>query len=284
MVMSLGERIFKLRTQKGMSQVDLADALEVSRQSISKWETNGSTPELDKLVKLSEIFEVSLDELILDKKPVEQTVPSEPKVIYIEKAESTAAKKTAGVVLLCFAALLCLMITLFGDILAGLVLAAPFVACGLVCLFVGKHAGLWCVWVVYLFIEVYLRFATGINWQFVLSSRFYAGIWTLQLIVAWIMLIIFLVLTIITAIFSRKSQPGTLRGNTIGTASSWAVYLLSWFIFALPAYKAANAVALSQGYRYVSAVYGWVQNIVLAVALVFTVRLICSLFAHRKSK
>ena len=63
--MSLGERIYKLRTEKGMSQGDLSDALEVSRQSISKWETNGSVPELDKLVKLSEIFGVSLDELVV---------------------------------------------------------------------------------------------------------------------------------------------------------------------------------------------------------------------------
>ena len=66
--MTLGERIYKLRTEKEMSQGDLADALEVSRQSISKWETNGSVPELDKLVKLSEIFSVSLDELVLHKK------------------------------------------------------------------------------------------------------------------------------------------------------------------------------------------------------------------------
>ena len=48
--MTLGERIYKLRTEKDMSQGYLADALEVSRQSISKWETNGSVPELDKLI------------------------------------------------------------------------------------------------------------------------------------------------------------------------------------------------------------------------------------------
>ena len=58
--MSLGERICKLRTEKNLSQGDLADALEVSRQSISKWETNGSVPDLDKLVKLSELFDISL--------------------------------------------------------------------------------------------------------------------------------------------------------------------------------------------------------------------------------
>ena len=85
--MTLGERIYKLRTEKEMSQGDLADALVVSRQSISKWETNGSVPELDKLIKLSEIFGVSLDELILDKKNQEAKPEAEPKVIYVERQE-----------------------------------------------------------------------------------------------------------------------------------------------------------------------------------------------------
>ena len=62
--MTLGERIIKLRNTKGISQDTLANALGVSRQSVSKWETDASVPELDKLIKLSEYFEISLDELI----------------------------------------------------------------------------------------------------------------------------------------------------------------------------------------------------------------------------
>ena len=61
--MNLGETICRLRTQAGLSQSDLADALEVSRQSVSKWETNASVPDLDKLIRMSEFFRVSLDEL-----------------------------------------------------------------------------------------------------------------------------------------------------------------------------------------------------------------------------
>ena len=68
--MNLGQRIYELRTQKNLSQGDLAEALDVSRQSISKWETGSSVPELDKLIKLSQLFGVTLDELILDKQPV----------------------------------------------------------------------------------------------------------------------------------------------------------------------------------------------------------------------
>ena len=54
--MTLGENIVRLRTQKNWSQGDLADALDISRQSVSKWETDASIPELDKLLKLSELF------------------------------------------------------------------------------------------------------------------------------------------------------------------------------------------------------------------------------------
>ena len=62
--MSLGERIYRLRTEKNLSQGDLAERLEVSRQSISKWENNNAVPDLEKIIALSEIFEVSLDELV----------------------------------------------------------------------------------------------------------------------------------------------------------------------------------------------------------------------------
>ena len=63
--MSLGSRINQQRAAHGLSQVDLADLLEVSRQSVSKWETDGSVPDLDKLVKMCQVFQVSLDWLVL---------------------------------------------------------------------------------------------------------------------------------------------------------------------------------------------------------------------------
>ena len=285
--MTLGERIYKLRTEKEMSQGDLADALEVSRQSISKWETNGSVPELDKLIKLSEVFGVSLDELILDKKQTEQpSAPEAPeqKVIYVERPAPRSAQKIVGVVLLCFSVLLWLMIALFGDIVAGLVLAAPFAGCGLICLLVRKNAGLWCTWVVYLFVEIYLRFASGVNWQYVFFPHIYSGEWTIHLIVAWCLFAVFAVLTIVTALRTRKAFPGSLRSDFIGTISGWVVYAITWFIFALPAYEAQNAVVYPQSYRYVSAVSGWVRGIVLVVAVVFTIRLIADLLAKRKKQ
>ena len=62
--MSLGTNISRLRAEHHLSQGDLAEALTVSRQSVSKWETDSSVPDLDKLVKLSQVFGVTLDELV----------------------------------------------------------------------------------------------------------------------------------------------------------------------------------------------------------------------------
>lgn len=62
--MTLGEKILSLRTARDMSQDDLAEKLEVSRQSVSKWETGQSTPDLDKIIKLADLFGVGVDELV----------------------------------------------------------------------------------------------------------------------------------------------------------------------------------------------------------------------------
>ena len=63
--MTLGEKISALRNQHEMSQGDLAEKMNVSRQSISKWETDTSVPELDKLIQLSEVCEYWLIWMIL---------------------------------------------------------------------------------------------------------------------------------------------------------------------------------------------------------------------------
>ena len=68
--MEFGNKLYELRKEKGLSQEELANHLEVTRQTVSKWELGDSTPDLDKLVLLSELFEISLDELVLDKVPV----------------------------------------------------------------------------------------------------------------------------------------------------------------------------------------------------------------------
>lgn len=62
--MTLGEKIYKLRTKRSMTQEQLAEKIGVSRQSVSKWETDSAIPDIEKLKLLAEIFEVSITELL----------------------------------------------------------------------------------------------------------------------------------------------------------------------------------------------------------------------------
>lgn len=62
--MTLGQRIHELRTAAGLSQEQLAERLDVSRQAVSKWELDTSSPDLDRLVLLGHLFGVSLDQLV----------------------------------------------------------------------------------------------------------------------------------------------------------------------------------------------------------------------------
>lgn len=64
--MILAEKIIALRKRNGWSQEELADKLNISRQSVSKWESGGSIPDLDKVIKLSGLFGVSTDYLLKD--------------------------------------------------------------------------------------------------------------------------------------------------------------------------------------------------------------------------
>ena len=61
--MTIGEKIFKYRKQAGLSQEELADKMNVTRQSVSLWETDQTVPSLDSLIMLADVFSVSLDEL-----------------------------------------------------------------------------------------------------------------------------------------------------------------------------------------------------------------------------
>lgn len=62
--MELGKKIQKIRKNNNLSQSDLAEMLGVSRQSVSKWETGTATPEISKLIQISEMFDISVDMIL----------------------------------------------------------------------------------------------------------------------------------------------------------------------------------------------------------------------------
>ena len=71
--MEFNHKLYELRKQKGLSQEELANKLNVSRQTVSKWELGDSTPDMEKLIGLSDLFDISLDELVLGKEAKAET-------------------------------------------------------------------------------------------------------------------------------------------------------------------------------------------------------------------
>ena len=71
--MNIGERIHSLRKSKGISQEELADKIGVSRQAVSKWESEQNTPDIEKVILLSDYFETTTDYLLKGTEPVKET-------------------------------------------------------------------------------------------------------------------------------------------------------------------------------------------------------------------
>ena len=79
--MTFGEKLQRLRRREGLSQEQLAASLGVSRQAVSKWEADGAVPDTDKLIALSKLFGISLNELLQVEEPPHtgEAAPAEPK-------------------------------------------------------------------------------------------------------------------------------------------------------------------------------------------------------------
>ncbi len=87
--MNLSKKIYELRKAHGMSQEQLAEKLNVSRQSISKWESGESSPEIERLIELSDVFDVSTDYLLKSSEVDELTIRTER----LEKGQNALKSK-----------------------------------------------------------------------------------------------------------------------------------------------------------------------------------------------
>lgn len=195
--MTLGEKIVKLRAVQRLSQGDLAERLGVSRQSVSKWETGGSTPDLDKLIALSELFGITLDELAKPDRPAQNPLPqTETPAAPPPKIET---RKIAGWILL-GVGLLSIVLGLALDLL--LVFLGGYLAlCGVVCLLVKKHPGLVVGWSTFLVCVYFLPRVTSTGLRIIFLPFAYREELWIQLIVAycfWALLLLLLARTIKT--------------------------------------------------------------------------------------
>lgn len=223
--MTLGQRIYTYRTQKQLSQAALAELLEVSRQSVSKWETDASVPELDKLIKMSELFERSLDELIKGEKSEEKIASTTAEEIVSREtianttpaptadftcpspAETpTATKNTflwqkivAVVLLTCGIFSIFISITFFTRDLTLFLVALILLAFLLLCLSTKRHGLLKCGWTLWLLLYSYLRYATGIRFWWVVMPWIYRSELRLHALIAWAQTLTLAVLIFCTA-------------------------------------------------------------------------------------
>ncbi len=142
--MILAEKIIKLRKQQGWSQEDLAMHMGVSRQSVSKWESMASIPDLDKIIKLSELFGVSTDYLLKDEvedEPVPELTIEEQsgdlrkrKVTldeaneYMELRRKAALRIAAGVALCIFSPVALILMAVYAE--SGMIAITEEMAAG----------------------------------------------------------------------------------------------------------------------------------------------------------
>lgn len=118
--MIFAEKLIQLRKKSGWSQEELADQLQVSRQSVSKWEGAQSMPDLERLVQMSRLFGVSVDYLLKDEQEEVEYAEADPADscprVSLAQAQDFLARKAANAwptavgVLLCILSPICLLL------------------------------------------------------------------------------------------------------------------------------------------------------------------------------
>jgi len=162
-VNNFAERLYELRNKSNMSQGDLADRLDVSRQTVSKWENGICMPETEKLVELSEIFTVSTDYILKGEEKSTQ-----PVYIYVKDAESQSAsgnnelivRKYVGMTLAVAFSIFAIVFFIIGGGIFALI-PVMVVLLGILLTKNAKHPWLITGWSSYVIVIAYLLYATG---------------------------------------------------------------------------------------------------------------------------
>ena len=201
--MTLGERIIELRTDRGLSQLELAEAMEVSRQSVSKWETGASTPDLDKLVKLADYFGLTLDQLVKGEAPKKEGVQEEPQGEAKTAACCTAPHRTraqsVGLLFFGISAVAAIVLTMLLGF-AGLLLVLPLLLFGGICYFAKHHPILKAAWVNYILVATYCHWGTACDPSYIfMTFRWTATMNYTILVFSWVWFILIVALVGATA-------------------------------------------------------------------------------------
>lgn len=148
---NFGERIYELRNKNNMSQGALADKLDVSRQTISKWENSMCMPETEKLIQLSDIFDVSTDYILKGEENSAEPVyvyVQDPNIQNSSKHSEQIVRKYVGMVLsVVFSIATIALLIIGGEILA--IIPGAVAILGILLVKNVKHPWLITSWIVY---------------------------------------------------------------------------------------------------------------------------------------
>ena len=249
--MSLGKNIYELRTAKNLSQGDLAEQLDVSRQSVSKWETDAAIPDLDKLIKMCDVFGVSLDELT-GRERKEDTPPS---VTVIEKSPTLTAQKIVGIVLLSISLIGGVLAFVLTDDIEQVFILFPFLAamfvCSLICFLVKHNVGYWCAWAAFSPISLLSPFIVALP---VFSS------------IGGSHIIFCVVMAFIANKLFNNTHIEIKKGKTIAIIVGWIAYVVSLVAKIMLAHFSTNS-----SYVFNFTLVNIVSYIVVSILLTYTV-------------
>ena len=201
--MNIGEKITNLRKSKGITQEQLAEQLGVTRQTISKWELDQSTPDLNYISQLSELFGVTTDYLIKGKE--EEKKEERESVVVIQETQKSHITPVviAGIIFCAIAALLLLVGIVYTmeseEWLILIFLGFVILIAGLEMIFVKKFPFLTVMWTVWGIIFVPL---------IIFTLRMRVGFYAMNTVggIVGIMLTIFAIILTIVTIRARKRK------------------------------------------------------------------------------
>lgn len=228
--MTFGERLYQLRKEKKMSQEELAERLEVSRQSVSRWENGSAAPDFDKTVRISEIFGVTTDYLIKGEVQAPASAPPEA-----PQKEFPFWRKVLSAVLLTLGGLSLLYGILFGGYLEYyLLFPLPLLSCGLFCLFSKKYTPLKCWWSLFWCGTSYLYVSFSWSWSlaFLIFRKIPAQM-KRYILPGWILLFLLIALVLYTARTLRKKAIQNRKKHLAFTVLFPILYVVQEVLFTL---------------------------------------------------
>jgi transcriptional regulator with XRE-family HTH domain len=202
--MRIEENILELRKNNNLSQEDLAVKMGVSRQSVSKWETGQSAPDLKNIIKLSEIFNITVDELIKDKDSIEG----------IEELNSTEdgnknhysqSNKTMGAIFMTTGVLIVILSLILTPL--AILVGIPVFIIGMEVVLLTKHVKLVVAWTVFFCLTIIFNpWMTSVPTTRGLIYCFAHGIFSFSVIISIIQNILGIILLIITIRMIKKNK------------------------------------------------------------------------------